>query len=159
MKLYQRDTERHTYADYLKWSREYGDELINGTAYIREPPSPTWTHQTIVGELHRQIANALEGKASRVCVAPMDVRLPKSGEADDEIDTVVQPDVFIVHDRRKIDERGVCGAPDWLVEVLSLGTARHDQITKLAAYERAGVPEVWFVHPKARTLVIHRLEG
>jgi Uma2 family endonuclease len=159
MALLQRDNRYHTYADYLMWSRDYGDELINGIAYVREPPSPSRFHQEIVGEIYRQVANALKGKSSRAYVAPFDVRLPKCGEADDEIDTVVQPDVLIVCDPHKVDERGVRGAPDWVAEVLSPSTASHDQIRKLAAYERAGVPEFWLVHPTDRRLTIYRLEA
>ena len=159
MALVQRDTQHHTYADYLTWSRDHGDELINGIAYVREPPAPSRFHQEIVGELYRQVANALEGKSSRAYVAPFDVRLPKSGEADDEVDTVVQPDVLIVCDRHKLDERGMRGAPGWVAEVLSPATLSHDQIIKLAAYERAGVPEVWLIHPVDRALTIYRLEA
>jgi Uma2 family endonuclease len=159
MTVLQRDTHYHTYADYLTWSRDYGDELINGTAYVREPPSPGRSHQRVVGEIHRQVATALKGKPSQVYVAPSDVRLPKSTEHDDQVDTVVQPDVFIVCDRQKLDERGTRGAPDWVVEVLSPSSARHDQIVKVPAYERAGVREVWLVHPLDRTLTIYRLEA
>jgi Uma2 family endonuclease len=155
----QRDNQQHTYADYLIWSADYGDELVDGVAYVREPPSPSLTHQEIVIELGWQVRNALEGRPERVYVAPLDVRLPKNSTADDQIDTVVQPDVFIVSDLRKLDARGVCGAPDWLAEVLSPGNTRHDKVTKLAAYERAGVPEVWLIHPTDRTVTIHRLEA
>jgi Uma2 family endonuclease len=159
MAVHKRDTHKHTYADYLVWSNTYGDELIDGTAYVREPPSPSVPHQRIVGELHRQIANALKGKPCRVYVAPLDVRLPKSTEEDDQVDTVVQPDVLIVSDLCKVDARGVRGAPDWLTEVLSPGTTRHDQIVKLPAYERAGVREVWLIDPSKRTVTIYRLEA
>ena len=159
MAILKRDTYYHTYADYLTWSRTYGDELINGTAYVREPPSPSWSHQGVVGELYRQVANALEDKPCRVCVAPLDVRLPKSTEEDDEVDTVVQPDVLIVSDLKKVDARGVRGAPDWVAEVLSRSTARHDQTVKLSAYERAGVREVWLVDPVDRTLTVYLLEA
>ena len=158
MTVLQRDTRYHTYADYLTWSRDYGDELINGTAYVREP-SPSFSHQGIVLELGRQIANALEGKPFRACIAPLDVRLPKSTEEDDQVDTVVQPDVFIVCDLQKVDARGVRGAPDWLAEVLSPGTARHDRHRKLPVYERAGVREVWLIDPINRRLTLYRLEG
>jgi len=159
MTVLKRDTHHHTYADYLVWSRDFGDELIDGTAYVREPPAATWTHQMIVGEIHRQIANALENKPWRVAVAPSDVRLPKSTEVDDQVDTVVQPDVFIVCDLQKLDVRGTRGAPDWLVEVLSPSTAGYDQFTKVPAYERAGVREVWLVNPGLRTVSIYRLEA
>lgn len=158
MPVLKRDSDHHTYADYLIWSRTYGDELVDGTAYVREPPSPTQAHQEIVGELHYQIAHALKGKSSRVYIAPFDVRLPKSTEKDDLVDTVVQPDVFIVSDPRKVDRRGVRGAPDWLAEVLSPSTASHDQVVKLPTYERAGVREVWLIHPIDLTVSIYKLE-
>jgi Uma2 family endonuclease len=132
--------------------------LIDGIAYIREPPAPSRLHQEWVGGLYRQVGMALEGKSCRVYIAPFDVRLPKSDETDDQIDTVVQPDVLIVCDRHKLDQRGMRGAPDWLTEVLSPSTASHDQVIKLPAYERAGVPEVWLIHPIDRTLTIYRLE-
>ena len=159
MTVLQRDKHYHTYADYLTWSREYGDELINGTAYVREPPSAGMSHQRMVVEICRQAANALKGKPYQVFVAPSDVRLPKSTEHDDQVDTVVQPDVFIVCDPQKLDERGTRGAPDWVVEVLSPSTARHDQFVKVPAYERAGVREVWLVHPIDCTLTIYRLKA
>lgn len=158
MTISRRDTLHHTYADYLTWSRSSGDELIDGTAYVKEPPAPSLSHQGIVTELGRQAGNALEDTSSRVFVAPVDVRLPKSNEQGDEVDTVVQPDVLIICDRRKTDSRGIRGAPDWIAEVLSPSTASYDRIVKLPAYERAGVAEVWLIHPIDRTVAIYRLE-
>ena len=159
MPVLRRDTHYHTYADYLTWSREYGDELINGTAWVREPPSPGRSHQEILLELVCQIAKALKGKPCRVYMAPFDVRLPKSGEEDGQVDTVVQPDVFIVCDLQKVDARGVRGAPDWLAEVLSPSTSRHDRLRKVPVYERAGVREVWLIDPIDRTLTLYRLKA
>lgn len=75
------------------------------------------------------------------------------------MDTVVQPDVLVVCDEKKLDDRGVRGAPDWVVDVLSPATAGHDQIRKLAACERAGVPEIWLVQPADRVLTIYVLEA
>jgi Uma2 family endonuclease len=158
MPVTQRDAQRHTYGDYLEWSREYGDEIIDGVAYVREPPSASWNHQELVVELSYQLRRALEGRSCSVCVAPLDVRLPRADESDEKIDTVVQPDVFIVCDRGKTDTRGVRGAPDWLAEVLSPSTASYDQRIKIPLYERVGVPEVWLIHPTDRTLAIYRLE-
>lgn len=159
MAILQRDTLRHTYAEYLTWPEGGYNELIGGTAYVREPPAPSPSHQELVGELYYQLRLALEGKSYHPFIAPFDVRLPKAGEADELIDTVVQPDVLIVSDRSKVDARGLRGAPPWLAEVLSPTTASHDQIVKLPIYEGAGVLEVWFVHPIDRVLSIHRLEG
>jgi Uma2 family endonuclease len=70
----------------------------------------------------------------------------------------LQPDLFIVCDLPKLDVRGVRGAPDWIAEVLSPSTARYDQVKKLPVYERAGVREVWLVHPIDMTLTIYRLK-
>ena len=154
----QRDMQHHTYADYLIWSADSGNELVDGIAYVSEPPSPSRLHQEYVLELGHQIVSSLTGKPVRVYVAPFDVRLPKHGGADDEIDTVVQPDVLIVCDLQKLDERGMRGAPDWIAEVLSPSTASYDRTIKLRAYERAGVPEVWLIDPVDRTVTIYRME-
>ena len=159
MTLPRRDTLHHTYADYLTWPDGQREELINGVAYIREPPAPSRSHQELVGELYLQVRLALEGKSCRAYVAPFDVRLPKAGEADDQIDTVVQPDVLIVRDLNKLDQRGMRGAPDWIAEVLSPTTSSHDQIVKLPVYESAGVLEVWLIHPIDRILTMYRLEN
>ena len=158
MAVTQRDTQRHTYGDYLEWSRDYGDEIIDGVAYVRDPPSPSRIHQELVVALSYELCRALEGSSCCVYVAPFDVRLPRLDESDEKIETVVQPDVFIVCDRDKTDERGVRGAPDWLAEVLSPSTASYDQSVKIPLYERSGVPEVWLIHPTDRTLAIYRLE-
>ncbi|MGH8179848.1 MAG: Uma2 family endonuclease [Steroidobacteraceae bacterium] len=155
----QRDMQHHTYADYLIWSADYGNEVIDGVAYVRDPPSPSRCHQELVLGLGHQLVTALTGQPVRAYIAPLDVRLPKDGGADDQIDTVVQPDVFIVCALQKLDERGMCGAPDWVAEVLSPSTARYDRTTKLRAYERAGVPEVWLIDPTDRSVAIYRIEG
>jgi len=155
----RRDNLRHTYAEYLTWPEGAPFELIDGTAYIKEPPAPSRPHQELAGELYHQLRSALAGRPYRTYIAPFDVRLPRDGEADELVDTVVQPDVLIVSDVTKLDYHGMRGAPDWLAEVLSPSTARYDQNLKLRAYERAGVREVWLLHPGDRTLSIHRLQG
>lgn len=157
MSLPQRDGAHHTYANYLTWPEDVRYELIDGIAYLMAPPLRV--HQEIVGELYHQVRTALEGKPCRAYVAPFDVRLPKESEADQLVDTVVQPDLLVVCDESKLDERGMRGAPDWVVEVLSPSTAGHDQTVKLSAYERAALPEVWLVHPTDRVVTIYRLEG
>jgi Uma2 family endonuclease len=157
MTVSKRDKLYHTYSDYLTWSRTYGDELIDGVAYVREPPSPLPSHQLIAGELYGQIRDALKRTKWRVFIAPLDIRLPKSTESNEQVDTVVQPDVFITGDRKKLDAHGIRGAPDWLAEVLSPSTARYDEKVKIPVYERAGVPEVWLINPKVRTVAIYLL--
>lgn len=142
-----------TYADCCAWPEDERWELIDGVAYAI--PSPGLVHQVVLGELFVQIANYLLGKVCRAFIAPLDIRLPRGKEADDDIATVLQPDISVVCDPGKLDERGVCGAPDWVIEVLSPSTAARDQIEKLAVYERAGVREVWLVHPTDRVVSVY----
>jgi Uma2 family endonuclease len=148
-----------TYADYLKWPTGERWELIDGQAYAMSP-APSNFHQLIVGELFRQLANHFHDKLCRPFIAPFDVRLPHAVNDDQQIDTVVQPDISVVCDPEKLkDNRGCLGAPNWVIEVLSPGTAIHDQRTKRALYERHGVAEYWLVHPGDRSVTIYRLEA
>ena len=146
-----------TYADYSRWPDDERWELIDGEAYAMAGPSRI--HQTVVGELFRQIANYLLGKPCRPFIAPFDVRLPDRQEADDEVITVVQPDISVICNPDQLDERGCRGAPDWIIEVLSPATAARDQIEKLAIYERAGVREYWLVHPTDHIVTIYLLNA
>jgi Uma2 family endonuclease len=156
MALALRDHQHHTYGDYCRWPEDVRYELIDGQAYAMSP-GPNRRHQEVVGALFRQVADALEGSPCRTYVAPFDVRLPRGHEADDDIDTVVQPDIMVVCDRTKLDDRGCRGAPDWVIEVLSPSTASHDQILKRALYERHGVREFWLIHPVDLIVTVYRL--
>jgi Uma2 family endonuclease len=100
----------------------------------------------------------LKDKPCRPYAAPFDVRLPDYPEqSDDEISTVVQPDLVVVCDRSKIDEKGCKGTPDLVVEILSPSTAQRDLRAKFALYERHGVREYWVVQPADRTIMVFRL--
>lgn len=155
MSLPRRDSQLHTYADVCTWPEDVRYELIDGVAYAMN--SPRRLHQKVLLDIAVQARQALEGSPCEPYIAPFDVRLPKAGEADDAIDTVVQPDLSVICDRAKLDDLGCRGAPDWVVEVLSPATAGHDHIIKRGIYERAGVREFWLVHPGDRLVTIYRL--
>lgn len=159
MGLPQHDHHPITYADYMTWPSDVRYELIDGVAYLMAP-APTRDHQEFVGELYFQLRKALEGSGSpcRAYIAPLDVRLPKADELDEEIETVVQPDVMVVCDANKLDRRGILGAPDLVLEVLSPSSATHDHLLKRHIYERARVREYWLVHPYDRMVTIYQLE-
>jgi Uma2 family endonuclease len=156
MALALRDSHRHTYADYCTWPDDVRYELIDGQAYLMSP-GPNRRHQELVGEVFLQIGNALRDSNCRPYVAPFDVRLRRANEADDDVDTVVQPDISVICDRAKLDDRGCRGAPDWVIEVLSPSSASHDQILKRALYERHGVREFWLIHPVDLIVTVYRL--
>ncbi len=149
---------RYTFADCLTWEENERIEIINGEAVMMAPPSSV--HQEIVAELTRQLGNFLEGKPCKVYPAPFGVRLfEKDGEAPEDVDTMVEPDISVVCDRSKIDKHGCKGAPDLIIEILSPSTRRHDRLVKLNLYQRAGVREYWIVNPEDETVQVLLLEG
>jgi len=151
-------TAYYSYADYLTWPEDERWELIDGVSY-NMTPSPTPKHQEILGELFRILANWLTGNRCRVYMAPFDVRLGESEQPDSVIDKVVQPDISVVCDPRKIDERGCLGTPDMIIEILSPSTFKKDLGIKLGLYENSGVKEYWVVHPLDETVLVFRLQN
>lgn len=149
--------KKYTYKDYLTWPGEERWELIEGIPYNMSP-APSRKHQKILRELVKLYANYLTGKTCEVYHAPFDVRLPKAAEKDENIDTVVQPDLVIVCDKSKLDDRGCKGAPDLVVEILSPQTAKKDMEDKFLLYERVGVKEYWIVDPHNNTVLVYKLE-
>ncbi|MFZ5951388.1 MAG: Uma2 family endonuclease [Candidatus Rifleibacteriota bacterium] len=147
---------RYSYADYLNWGDEKRCEIINGEIY--DMTAPSILHQSISMELGRQLANFFIDRPCRVFTAPVDVTLDKKSKKNDEIFTVVQPDIMVVCDEKKIEEQRVVGAPDLIIEIISPSTAAKDNITKKALYEKAGVMEFWLVSPTDRITRVYRLE-
>jgi len=153
-KTLNKEKRRFTYADYCTWSDEKRWELIDGIAY-EMTPAPSRTHSLISGKLFRMLGNFLEGKACEVHHAPFDVRLPRRNKPDEEIRNVVQPDILVVCDEGKLDDRGCRGAPDLIIEILSPSTASRDCIVKKNLYEKHGVKEFWLVDPANRIVTIY----
>ena len=146
--------KRYTYADYLTWLDDKARELINGIIQ-KMSPAPRLGHAKVNYKISWHLgAIVMRNKGNcHVFAAPFDVRFPKQGETtDDQIDTVVQPDICVVCDELKLDENGCLGAPDMIVEVLSPSTAKKDWNEKFFLYEEHGVREYWIVHPKDRTI-------
>ena len=72
---------------------------------------------------------------------------------------MVQPDISVICDTAKLDDKGCRGAPDWIIEVLSPSTVLKDMNTKRDLYQRHGVREYWLIHPAERWLMIYRIDG
>ena len=149
--------KRYTYADYQAWPDEERWELIDGVAY-NMTPAPNTRHQKISSALHGIIWSFLRGKTCQVFPAPFDVRLPKANQSEKESDTVVQPDLSVFCDPKKIDEKGAIGAPDWVIEVLSPSTLKKDVGVKTLLYQAHGVAEYWLVDPEAETISVLRFD-
>jgi Uma2 family endonuclease len=137
-----------SYAEYLTWSGDPRYEIINGISYMLAAPSGQ--HQRIVSQLVGEFYLFLKGKNCEVYTAPFDVRL--AGVEDEEEYQVVQPDISIICDNKKLDDKGCKGAPDLIAEVLSPSTWRRDRIEKLNQYQKYGVREYLLIYPNERII-------
>lgn len=133
-----KEKETFTYSDYLTWPDDERWEIIDGVAYAMSP-SPREAHQRISMRLSGILESALEGKTCVPYAAPFDVVF---SEKD-----VVQPDVFVICDRKKITDDNIQGAPDLIIEILSPSTSEKDQTVKKELYERNGVKEYLIFDP------------
>ena len=154
------ESKRYTYADYLTWLDDKRRELING--FIHLMSGPMRRHGRISMKISTRVYTFIEKQKGKCEVyhAPFDVRLPLHGSTDDDkIYDVVQPDICVVCDLSKLDDRGCLGAPDLVVEVLSPSTLKYDWNYKFNLYEAAGVKEYWIVDPKAKTANVFILQS
>ena len=149
----------YTYADYLSWKFEQALEIIKGKIFPMSGPSRT--HQKLSWYLSGTFFNHFKNHRCEAYAAPFDVRLfdkKRSLKADKDIYTVVQPDLCIVCDLEKLDERGCLGAPDLVVEILSPGNSSLELKLKKDLYAESGVREYWIVDPAHETLTRYNLE-
>lgn len=152
-------TKTYSYADYLTWKFDEFVELIKGKL-MRPMAGPSRLHQVYSANLLRQILPMFRGNLCQVYHAPFDVRLTTGGgNGDQHIHTVVQPDICVVCDPAKLDDRGCVGAPDWIVEILSPGNTARDTKIKFDLYEECGVREYWIVFPGEKTVAVYALEN
>lgn len=147
-----------SYSEYCCWPEDERWEIIEGIPFDMTP-APGRLHQRICLDLGRFLVEFFEGKSCEVYIAPFDVRLPSGDEEDDKIKTVVQPDLAVICDKQKLDDKGCRGAPDFVIEVLSPSTSSKDNVLKKRIYERHGVREFWLVHPVERMITVYRLES
>lgn len=152
------EKERYSYADYLKWAEGERIELIDGEIFNMSP-APSRKHQQILRELTTVFSNYLRDKDCEVFFAPFDVRLLSENKKNDDINNVVQPDLSIICDQEKLDDKGCNGAPDLIIEILSPSSVKLDRWKKYQLYEKAGVKEYWLVDPNNESVEVHYLVG
>ena len=146
----------YSYADYLLWKFKERVELFKGKLFKMSAPSAL--HQEISMRLAGELYQFFKGKDCKVFHAPFDVRLLKESQDDKNIYTVVQPDICVVCDPKKIDKRGCDGAPDLVVEILSPGNSKKEMKYKYALYEEAQVPEYWIIDPDHQNVLVYILK-
>jgi Uma2 family endonuclease len=134
-------------------------ELFDGFIKLMTP-APSRIHQRISTKLTRIIDVFLDGKTCEVYHAPSDVRFPKDNKSkgDKQVSTVLQPDLFIVCDLSKLDDRGCLGAPDLVIEIISPKNSKRDTRDKFEIYQEHGVREYWIVSPNDETVNVFVLD-
>lgn len=144
----------YSYADYLTWQLAETVELIKGKIMAMSP-APNVKHQRVARDLLIPIDRYLRGKSCEIFIAPFDVKLYnscKSKLSDQEVFSVVQPDLCVICDKNKLTEQGCDGAPDWIIEILSPGNSKKELHLKYDLYQENGVTEYWMVHPYEQTV-------
>lgn len=149
-----------TYEDYVKFPEGERVELIDGHIYLMSP-APSRIHQKIITEISRLIGNYIESNNynCEVYVAPFDVRFIEEGETDEKNKNTVQPDISVICNTSKLDEKGCKGAPEFIIEVVSPSNSSIDYVKKLYLYEKFNVKEYWIVNPLTKTVTVYRLNN
>ena len=150
-------SKTYNYADYLTWQFDGMVELIKGKVFNMSP-APGSYHQIVSGNIGRDFGVFLKRKPCKVFVAPFDVRLSRF-KNDQEILTVVQPDICVICDQSIIDEKGCNGSPDLIIEILSPSTKKKDIQDKFYLYEESGIKEYWIVYPLEKIVDVFLLEN
>ncbi len=154
-------SKRYSYADYLTWVFDDRVELFKG--WVKKmSPAPNMSHQRISMNLAGTIWHYLEGRAYFTFTAPFDLRLietlrSKGVKYPASIYTVVQPDICVICDQTKLDEKGCMGAPDWIIEIVSPGNTKKEIDDKFEIYQENGVREYWIVQPTDETVTVFDL--
>lgn len=128
-------------------------EVFDGVIY--DMASPSQIHQAISMQLSTVINNYILSKKGPCSIfnAPFDVKL------SDAPLIIVQPDIMVVCDKDKLDDKRCNGAPDFIIEIVSPSNPADDYIRKLYYYENHGVREYWIVDPKRKTITVNYFEG
>ena len=145
----------YSYTDYLHWQFKERVELLKGKI-AKMSPAPNLRHQRISMKMSFIIEGFLLEKPCQVFSAPFDVILPSKKNPTDKR-TVVQPDIIVVCDEDKLQERGCFGAPDLVVEILSPGNTKREMKDKFDLYESAGVLEYWIIDPLREQILVYDL--
>ncbi len=150
----------YSYADYLTWKFQERLELIKGKI-SKMSPAPSTFHQKVSMNLTGILWHTFRNQKCKLFSAPFDVRLldKKKSTNDTAVFTVVQPDLCVICDENKLDEKGAFGAPDLVIEILSPGNSVKEMKYKFDLYQEAGVLEYWIVNPADKTFLIYILKN
>jgi Uma2 family endonuclease len=143
---------KYTVDDYYNLPGDVRAELIDGSFFFMEAPSAN--HQILIMELGFRLKSYIkeQGTSCRVFLSPFDAK------PDEDNMTIVQPDVMVICNKDKVNQKRIEGAPDLIIEISSPASSRLDYIKKLNKYLDTGVREYWIVDPEKERVTVYRFQ-
>lgn len=148
-----RQEKTYTIEDIYSLPEGQRAELIDGKIYNMAPP--VRIHQKLISELTQSIGQYIKSNGGNCDIYPA----PFAVFLNDDNRNYVEPDISVICDKGKLNEKGCNGAPDWIIEIASPSTSSLDYGIKLFKYRTAGVREYWIINPATRTVNVYDFES
>lgn len=158
MAMQEIDNKVYNYNDYLNFSDDEIVEIIDGKIFAMSL-APSRIHQELIMEISAELRNYVKSNSGqcKVYPAPFDVVLIDDNKTEMDSKNIVQPDISVICDRSKLNDKGCFGSPDMVVEVVSKFNPGNDYVKKLYLYEKYKVKEYWIVNPMKKNILVYTL--
>lgn len=149
---FQTQQKTVTLKQYEALPPEKRAEVFDGIIY--DMASPSQIHQRMLLKISAVLDSYMERKKGSCIVipSPFDVILSENPLI------LVQPDIMIVCDKKKLDGNRCNGAPDFIIEIVSPSNPSDDYIKKAYYYKNYGVREYWIVDPGRKAVTVNYFE-
>ena len=158
MAIQQINNKVYTYYDYLNFPNDEFVEIIDGKIFAMSP-APSRIHQELIMEISAELRNYIKSNKEqcKVYPAPFDVVLINENENENDSKNIVQPDISVICDKNKLNDKGCFGSPDMIVKIVSKFNPGNDYVKKLYLYEKYKVKEYWIVNPMKKNILVYTL--
>ena len=158
MAIQQINNKVYTYYDYLNFPNDEFVEIIDGKIFAMSP-APSRIHQELIMEISAELRNYIKSNKvqCKVYPAPFDVVLINENENENDSKNIVQPDISVICDKNKLNDKGCFGSPDMIVKIVSKFNPGNDYVKKLYLYEKYKVKEYWIVNPMKKNILVYTL--
>lgn len=158
MAIQQINNKVYTYYDYLNFPNDEFVEIIDGKIFAMSP-APSRIHQELIMEISAELRNYIKYNKGqcKVYPAPFDVVLINENENENDSKNIVQPDISVICDKNKLNDKGCFGSPDMIVKIVSKFNPGNDYVKKLYLYEKYKVKEYWIVNPMKKNILVYTL--
>lgn len=158
MAIQQINNKVYTYYDYLNFPNDEFVEIIDGKIFAMSP-APSRIHQELLMEISAELRNYIKSNKGqcKVYPAPFDVVLINENENENDSKNIVQPDISVICDKNKLNDKGCFGSPDMIVKIVSKFNPGNDYVKKLYLYEKYKVKEYWIVNPMKKNILVYTL--